>query len=128
MIQSNFGRPKSSVTREKIRAARLRQVFPVKDTSIERAIQQALSTRGIPFVKHLPILNCCQADIAFPERKLAVFCDGDYWHNRPDTRSKDIAQEMILRANGWHVLRFWEHEINANAAACADCVVKELAA
>jgi len=108
------------------RALMLKRVFPSKDTSIERKMQAELSKRGIRFAKHLPILNCCQADIAFPERKLAVFCDGDYWHNRPDRRSKDIAQEMILRANGWHVLRFWEHEINASPAVCADRVVNEL--
>lgn len=103
---------------ELIRRLRLGRVYPKKDTSIERAIQQELSRRGIRFVKHLPILNRCQADVAFPEQKIAVFCDGDYWHNRPDVRSKDITQEMILRANGWRVLRFWEHEINADVSAC----------
>lgn len=128
MHKSNFGKHVSSVTRDRIRKARLQQVFPTKDTMIERTMQQELSKRGIRFAKHFPILNRCQADIAFPDHRLAVFCDGDYWHNRLDTRTKDITQEMILRANGWRVLRFWEHEINANPAACADCVVKELAA
>jgi G:T-mismatch repair DNA endonuclease (very short patch repair protein) len=85
---------------ELIRQFRLGRVYPKKDTSIECAMQDELLRRGIRFVKHLPILNRCQADIAFPERKIAVFCDGDYWHNRPDIRSKDITQEMILGANG----------------------------
>jgi DNA mismatch endonuclease (patch repair protein) len=110
------------------RQFRLGRVYPKKDTSIERAMQDELTRRDIPFVKHLPILNRCQADVAFPDQKLAVFCDGDYWHNRPDIRSKDITQEMVLRANGWRVLRFWEHEINASPAACADRVLKELSA
>lgn len=120
------GRHLSFATRDLIRKARLQQVFPVRDTRIEWEMQQALSDRGIVFAKHLPILNCCQADVAFPEEKLAVFCDGDYWHNRPDVRSKDIIQEMILRANGWRVLRFWEHEINTSPAACAERLVNEL--
>jgi len=127
MLQSNVGKHISGTTRERIRQARLRQIFPTRDTKIERTMQQELSGRSMTFTKHLPILNCCQADIAFPEEKLAVFCDGDYWHNRPDVRSKDIAQEMILRANGWRVLRFWEHEINTNPAACAERVANELA-
>jgi len=109
------------------RALMMKRVFPSKDTSIERKMQAQLSRRGLRFAKHLAILNCCQADIAFPEEKLVVFCDGDYWHNRPDMRSRDVTQDMILRANGWRVLRFWEHEINANPAACAERVVNELA-
>lgn len=126
MLKSNFGRQVSAVTRERIRKARLRQIFPSKDTVIERTMQQELTSRGLSFFKHFPILNCCQADVAFPERRIAVFCDGDYWHTRPETREKDLTQEMILSANGWRVLRFWEHEIKANPAACADKVVQAL--
>jgi len=100
------------------RALMLKRVFPSKDTSIERKMPDELSKRGIPFAKHLPVLNCCQPDVVFPECKLAVFCDGDYWHNRSDMRARDITQDMILRANGWHVLRFWEHDIHADVSQC----------
>ncbi len=73
-------------------------------------MQFELTNRGLVFAKHYPVLNRCQADIAFPEKKLAVFCDGDYWHNRPDVRSRDVLHDMILKANKWHILRLWEHE------------------
>ena len=106
-------------TINKIREARLKQIFPVADTSIEIAMQKELKRRGIPFKTHYPILG--QPDI-FIEPNICIFCDGDYWHNRPDIRSKDITQEMVLRANGWRVFRFWEHEINSDAKSCADKV------
>lgn len=126
MLRAAIGRHVSSETRELIRASRLRQVFPTRDTTIERRLQEGLRERQVAFEAHYPILNRCQADIAFPSQRLAVFCDGDYWHSRPDIRSRDITQEMILRANGWRVLRFWEHEIKSDADRVVDHIVKEL--
>ncbi len=116
----------SQETLERMRAAKLHAIWPNRDTSIEKLLQSALRDREIVFVKQYPILNRTRADIAFPNQKLAVYCDGDYWHRLPQVRERDTVQEMILRANGWRVLRFWEHEINANAAGCADRVEKEL--
>jgi len=100
------------------RLARLNQKFPHRNTSIERAIQVALAERGYQFETNVGIDGVCQPDIIFRDQRVLVFCDGDYWHNRPDVRSKDITQEMILRANDWKVLRFWEHEINTDVSAC----------
>jgi DNA mismatch endonuclease (patch repair protein) len=113
--------------RKKVRAHRLSQVFPAKDTIIERKMQEELRCRGLPFETHKSVLGICQPDIVFPESRIAVFCDGDYWHNREGARAKDMFQTMMLSANGWKVLRFWEHEINADVKECVDKIEEEIA-
>ena len=104
------------VYRKKIRLARLNQVFPTKDTSIELKVQGELSSRGIEFSKHYPIIG--QPDIAFPDRKIAIFADGNYWHNRPEVKERDIKVNEALQNEGWTVLRFWEHDIKNNLQEC----------
>ncbi len=75
-------------------------------------------------------------DIVFTKAKLAIFCDGDFWHGNdwPQRKAKlsrgtnaeywiakiernmerDLAVAAELRAQGWIVLRFWESEIRRN--------------
>lgn len=72
-------------------------------------------------------------DIVFSRARLAIFCDGDFWHGRdwPTRREKlarghngdywiakiernmdrDLKVDRELREAGWIVLRFWESEI-----------------
>lgn len=67
-------------------------------------------------------------DIAFVNLKLAVFCDGCFWHGCPahGTRAKhnsdywdrkiaenvkrDCRLRSRLRRAGWKVIRVWEHD------------------
>jgi DNA mismatch endonuclease (patch repair protein) len=111
-------------TRKKIAAARLQQVFPSKDTTIERILQDELRSQNIPFTTHYPITG--QPDIAFPQERVAVFCDGDYWHNLPNQRIKDEQHNRLLELAGWTVLRFWEHEIETDALSCVERVKETL--
>lgn len=75
-------------------------------------------------------------DIVFPRKKIAVFCDGDFWHGRDwhllriglrrgvngeywvskiwSNKKRDRKHTFLLRGMGWIVLRFWEGEIMAN--------------
>jgi DNA mismatch endonuclease, patch repair protein len=68
-------------------------------------------------------------DFVFPQRKLAVFVDGCFWHGCPihatqpktnaefwETKiARNIARDRLvnrtLRRAGWRVLRIWEHEL-----------------
>src|SRR5271157_1697279 len=68
------GKHFSEESKKKISEARLNQIFPTKDTSIELNLQEELSRRGLAYSKHFPIIG--QPDIAFPDRKIAVFADG----------------------------------------------------
>ena len=69
-----------------------------------------------------------RADIVFGPKRIAVFIDGCFWHgcpqhgrkprvNRPYWDAKlarnverDDRNDQLLRAEGWKVLRYWEHE------------------
>lgn len=69
-------------------------------------------------------------DVAFDDRRLAIFVDGCFWHGcpicqrpLPETRReywKGKIERNIQRAEqynsqliqaGWRVIRFWEHEV-----------------
>ncbi|MFH1199876.1 MAG: DUF559 domain-containing protein [Candidatus Micrarchaeota archaeon] len=110
----------------KLRMHRLKQVLPVKDTLPERVLEDELARREIGHYKHLAVLGICQPDKAFPDRKIAVFCDGDYWHARDDVRKKDERVNRKLKNAGWTVLRFWEHEIKKNPKEVVDEIEKML--
>ena len=69
------------------------------------------------------------------ENRTFVFCDGDFWHGyqyyakkKPPKRfwrdklegnmRRDRAVTRKLRADGWHVVRLWEHDINKKPEKC----------
>ncbi len=76
-----------------------------------------------------------RADILFPRHHLAVFVDGCLWHSCPDhcrpprtnaeywrnklarNSARDADTDRRLAELGWVVLRVWEHEDPADAAA-----------
>ncbi len=62
-------------------------------------------------------------DIAFPSVKLAIECDGDYWHGNKRQQSKDRQKDHYLGRRGWHVLRLSETDINTNIDECVAKVV-----
>jgi len=120
----NKGKPRSKETREKIRAARLNQVLPIKDTSIEVAMQAELSRRSILFEKHVPLFGKYLVDIKI--RNLIVECDGNYWHSFPDGLNKDRRRDDDLKEAGYNVLRFWGSEIREDVSACVDRILEEV--
>ena len=123
---------------EKIRRARLRQVFPIQDTRCEKAMQKALDYIDIPYQKHYPVLGLCQPDIVLLDPKIAVFVDGCYWHccplHFPEPKSAAQWKNLIwgkkaqkaLQEAGWLVLRFWEHQVLKDPISCALKIKKEV--
>jgi DNA mismatch endonuclease, patch repair protein len=114
-----------------------------KDTAPEIALRSILHRRGLRFRVEfkLPGLRR-RADIAFPRQRLAVFVDGCFWHGCPDhgtwpkanadwwaskiraNQARDADTNERLVAQGWRVLRVWEHEVPSDAA---DRVIAALA-
>ena len=66
--------------------------------------------------------NITVADFYLPEFNLVIYTDGDYWHNLSLVKNRDEEQNIILRQNGYQVLRFWEHEINRSVGECVNKV------
>jgi DNA mismatch endonuclease, patch repair protein len=112
------------------------QNTPTRDTPKEIALRRELHRLGLRYrVDVRPVLTLRRrADIVFARAKVAVFCDGCYWHGCPDhgswpkanaawwrakiqmTRARDIDTTSRLKQAGWLVIRVWEHEPAAEAA------------
>lgn len=121
------------------------QAVKCRDTSIEVLLRRELWARGIRYRKNVKSI-CGKPDIAFKGKKVAVFCDSEFFHGydwehkkdeiksnrdfwipkieRNIERDKEVNE--ALEADGWVVLRFWGNEIKRNVSACADRIVSTL--
>jgi len=127
---SSKGLIRSEKTKQKIRKARLKQKLPNRNTLIETLMKNELLKRKITFQEHIPVCDVCLPDIVFPEQKIAIFVDGDYWHSKEFDNGKvwkrDRNIDNILIKNNWKVLRFWGSKIKENVEYCVDQVVSVL--
>lgn len=110
-----------------------------KDSKIEITLRKELWHRGLRYRKNAKGITGIP-DIVFTGKKVAVFCDGEFWHGYNwDERKNDFksnrdfwipkiernmardaeVNEQLKRA-GWTVLRFWGNQIKKDVTACAD--------
>jgi DNA mismatch endonuclease (patch repair protein) len=114
-----------------------------RDTAAEVALRKALFADGLRYrlQTRVPGRTRRSIDIAFIGAKVAVFVDGCYWHGCPvhgtqsktnsewwrakiaANRQRDADTNAHLESIGWLVLRFWEHDDVAVAAAQTMTVV-----
>lgn len=109
-----------------------------KNTTIEKILENAVRNQNIHFSK--PSNLICKVDgspdFVIPKYRLAIFCDGNFWHgfdfNNTDIKnnsefwkakiSRNIERDSFinktLEEKDWEVLRFWEHEIKENVSEC----------
>jgi very-short-patch-repair endonuclease len=109
------GKTHTDKSKEKIKIARAKQIFPLIDTSIEIKIQSFLKQLNIDFLTHQYIKDIehgYQCDILIPSMNLVIECDGNYWHKYPIGNDIDHIRTKELLENGFKVLRLWEFEIN----------------
>lgn len=95
-----------------------------RPTRIELLARESLATRGVPFLTCKRIENLCFPDLILPEQKIAIFCNGCFWHNCPEhnpivpewLKNKVKDQQIFdeLRKRGWRVVVAWEHEFKEN--------------
>ncbi|MCX6767435.1 MAG: DUF559 domain-containing protein [Candidatus Micrarchaeota archaeon] len=123
--EASLGKPKSASHRKNIILSISKRLIG-KDTSIERLIEEELAAREIGHYKQYPVASICVADKAFPDEKIAVFCDGDYWHSLPKWKERDKRINQQLRKRGWTVLRFWEKDIKCAARKIVDEIERVL--
>ena len=116
-----------------------------KNTTIEQLLRKELWSRGVRYRKNVASVFG-KPDIAFIGKRVAVFCDSEFWHgynwdvrkhdfkSRQDfwipkierNISRDIEVNEKLREQGWRVLRFWGRDIKKDPAACAEKVIEAL--
>lgn len=105
------------------------------DTKPEVLLRKALWRLGLRYRLNSRLPG--KPDLVFPGSRSVVFVDGCFWHGCPEhfqapqanasfwheklarTRSRDIQVNDALPADGWTVLRVWEHEVRGDVASCA---------
>jgi DNA mismatch endonuclease (patch repair protein) len=113
-----------------------------KGTVPEILLGKALWSLGLRYKKHYKLPG--SPDFVFTRVKIAVFCDGDFWHGNKwrlkgfnsleeelasysefwvrkitSNVARDNRVNETLKADGWHVIRFWESDIKQNPLLCA---------
>lgn len=116
------------------------------DTQHEKMLRRELWQIGLRYRKNVETLPG-KPDIVFVRARVAVFCDGDFWHghNWEEQKSKlcqgtnaeywlskiesnierDRLNNALLEADGWSVLRLWETDIKRDPQAAAE-LIKEV--
>ena len=114
-----------------------------KDSKIEVLLRKELWSRGIRYRKNVSRIYG-KPDNVFMGKKIAVFCDSEFWHGynweerKKDFKShqefwipkiernieRDAEVTVELESEGWTVLRFWGNEIKKSTAQCADIIEK----
>ena len=119
------------------------QAVKNKDSQIELLLRQELWSRGLRYRKNVNRIYG-KPDIVFIGKKVAVFCDSEFWHGynweerKKDFKShqefwipkiernmeRDAEVTARLESERWTVIRFWGNEIKKNTAQCADIIEK----
>lgn len=110
-----------------------------KDTEIEILLRKALWKKGYRYRKNYKKLPG-KPDIAITKYKVAIFCDGEFFHgkdweilkprlekgnnsaywinkiNRNRKRDHEVDQALLFL--GWTVIRFWGRDIQKNVDEC----------
>lgn len=118
-----------------------------KDTKPEKMLRKELCKRNIRYRKNAKNI-CGHPDIAILNEKIAIFCDGDFWHGHnwairgygsleeelqryskywQDKIVKNIVRDNAvtkrLQNEGWIVIRLWASDILKNASTCAEYII-----
>lgn len=121
------------------------QAIKNKDSKIEKLLRKTLWDRGVRYRKNVNTVYG-KPDLAFKGKKIAVFCDGEFWHGynwesrKQDLKSnqsywyakiernmaRDAEVNKALQNDGWKVIRFWGKDIKKDPGRCADIVIEAL--
>ena len=118
-----------------------------KDSQIELKLRSALWEKGYRYRKNVKTVFG-HPDIAFIGKKIAIFCDSDFWHGynweirkldfktnqdfwyskieRNMERDNEVNEK--LKSEGWTILRFWGTDIKKNINYCINCIEKAVTA
>lgn len=121
------------------------QAVKNKNSKIEIMLRKELWSRGLRYQKNSTKIYG-KPDIVFIGKKIAVFCDSEFWHGydwenkKNEIKSKrefwipkierniqrDIEVTNKLQSEGWIVLRFWGNQIKKNLTECADTIERTI--
>lgn len=109
-----------------------------KNTKFELNFIELLTvSTNKPFLTHIKALHG-NPDIVFPEQKVCVFLDSDFWHGWQyprwkhllkndfwkekiqNNRKRDVRNTRRLKKEGWKIIRIWEHNIKKDPTPYID--------
>ena len=112
-----------------------------KDSQIELILRKALWNKGFRYRNNVKNVYG-HPDIAFIGKKIAIFCDSEFWHgydweNRKNDfkvrqdfwipkieknieRDKEVNAK--LQQDGWTILRFWGNQIKNDLNLCVSII------
>lgn len=106
-----------------------------RDTKPELLLRRSLWRLGMRYRVKSKAVG--RPDIVFTSKRIAIFVDGCQWHCCPThwvrpksntrfwdrkfnrNRDRDVEVTRLLKTQGWTVLRFWEHQVEAGCDALA---------
>lgn len=113
------------------------------NTSIEIILRKALWKEGIRYRKNYKDLPG-KPDIAITKYKIAIFCDGEFFHGKDwevlkprlkksnngeywiskisRNRERDNEVNKRLLFEGWTVIRFWGNDIKKDVGECVKVI------
>lgn len=113
------------------------------DTKAELLLRKTLWNKGYRYRKNYSKLPG-KPDIALTKYKIAVFCDGeffhgkdwasqrqnilksnnsDYWISKIERNiERDHDNDLALKALGWTVIRFWSKDVLADSQKCVETI------
>lgn len=119
------------------------QHIKAMDTKIEVLLRKALWKKGYRYRKNYKELPG-KPDIALTKYKVAIFCDGEFFHGKDwevlksrleksnnsefwiskisRNRQRDDEVNKMLLFEGWTVIRFWGNDIKKHTDECVQAV------
>jgi DNA mismatch endonuclease (patch repair protein) len=138
--------PRAGRTPEQIRSDTMRRIRS-RDTGIEVRLRKALWHRGVRYRKNFKGAPGTP-DIAITKHRLAIFCDGEFWHGKDwgekkgrlkgnrgywvdkieKNRERDWRNDALLSEQGWTIMHFWGEEIEKDLEGCVRRVLAAIGA
>jgi len=129
---------------DKIRSRTMKSIKS-KNTNGEMLLRKELFRSGLRYRLHSRDLPG-KPDIVFVRKKIAIFCDGEFWHGKDweikrkriknnreywvkkiennIKRDKENTRKLINM--GWVVLRYWEKEIKNESGEVVNDIITHL--
>lgn len=112
-----------------------------RDTKIDKIMEAILQEIKCTYEKYPKMYG--NPDFVIRNKKIAIFCDGDFWHGYLYEKKKKPAKKFWrdkikgnmkrdrrisrrLRSDGWSVLRFWEHDIEKRRDVCCKKIQRKI--
>ena len=84
---------------------------------IEKGIETEAQYHIFRGADHYGIGRYYFLDFALPDLKIAIECDGEYWHQ---DKEKDLERQKYIESLGWQFIRFTGKEISKNLSGCVE--------